>query len=255
MIELYEGDCLEILPTFKPELADVIITSPPYNLGAKYHKYNDNRPWDEYYDWIKKIVKEFARIIKPDGSLFLNMGFTPREPWTAMTTAGIFASQFKLQNNIIWVKSIIINGKTHGHYQPLNSPRFLNNNWEFIFHFTKLGKRKLNPLLVPYVDELNKKRWASSTGKASEGNVWYIPHESRNQNNEAKHPAVFPVVLAERCIMLHGVTDNMVVVDPFVGTGASMLAALRLSNDNITVHGHGIELDSKYLEITRKRFN
>ena len=258
MIKFYEGDCLKVMPKeIKDESIDVIITSPVYNIGAKYHKYNDKLPWEKYYSFITKASLEFYRSLKMDGSLFLNVGFTPRSPWTAMKIAEIFGKTFYLQNQIIWVKSVVINGKTHGHYQPLNSPRFLNNNWEFVFHFTKEGKRKLDALAlsVPYIDETNKKRWASSIGKAPEGNVWFIKHESRNQKNEAKHPAVFPVLLPEKCIKLHGITNNMVVLDPFMGTGATMLACRNLSNENTTINGVGIELDKKYVEIAIGRCN
>ena len=253
MISLHPGDCLQVMPQLKAESVDVAITSPPYNISAKYHTYDDNLPWDKYYEWLGEVGKELHRVLKPDGSFFLNIGFTPRQPWTAMRAAGVFGEIFTLQNQIIWVKSIVVNNKTMGHYQPLNSPRFLNNNWEFIFHFTKEGKRKLDALAlsVPYVDENNKGRWESSTGKAPEGNVWFIKYETRNQQGETKHPAVFPIELPERCIKLHGITHNMVVLDPFVGTGATMLACTNLSNESATINGIGIELDPEYIKVAQ----
>lgn len=255
MIQLYQGDCLQILPTFQKEIVDILITSPPYNGRIHYSLYQDNLPWPDYYSFLDKVAKEFKRVLKEDGSLFLNIGFTPRQPWIAMKVAQIFGEYFTLQNQIIYVKSIIINNKTYGHYQPLNSQRFLNNNWEYIFHFTKIGKRKLNPQLVPYVDELNKNRWATGKGKALEGNVWYIPNETYNQNNKTKHPAIFPVALPKKCLLLHGLSNQMLVVDPFAGIFTTGLACSDLSNEQCTVNFIGIEIDPKYVEIGKKRLN
>ena len=99
-----------------------------------------------------------ARVLRPDGSLFLNVGAKPTDPWTALDVAQAVRSHLRLQNIIHWIKSIAIDrasagaaaGLTRdlavGHYKPINSDRFLNDCHEFIFHFTPQGSTALDRL-------------------------------------------------------------------------------------------------------------
>ena len=66
---------------------DVVITSPPYNLGVNYRSYDDARPREEYLGWVRQWAAEVARVLRPHGSFFLNVGSMPREPWAAMDVA------------------------------------------------------------------------------------------------------------------------------------------------------------------------
>ena len=101
--------------------------------------------------------------------------------------------------------------KTFGHFKPINSPRFLNDCHEYVFHFTKSGRVELNRLAlgVPYQDKSNIARWSHTGGKdlRCRGNTWFVPYETiQSREKERPHPATFPVQLAEWCIKLHGVS-------------------------------------------------
>jgi hypothetical protein len=99
--------------------------------------------------------------------------------------------------------------RTFGHFKPINSPRFLNDCHEYVFHFTKSGRVELDRLAlgVPYQDKSNIARWSHTRGRdlRCRGNTWFVPYETiQSREKERPHPATFPVQLAEWCINLHG---------------------------------------------------
>ena len=148
---------------------------------------------------------------------------------------------FVLQNTIHWMKSITIEDRqgevrSHGHFKPISSKRFLNDCHEYIFHFTKTGRVEIDRLAlgVPYQDKSNIARWSHTRGGdlRCRGNTWFIPYETiQSRAKERPHPATFPVQLAEWCIKLHGVTRVETMLDPFLGIGNSAVAAQALRRE------------------------
>ena len=104
----YLGDSLDLLPRFPERSLDAIVTSPPYNLGIRYRSYDDTMPRSRYLEWTGTWVKLAARALARDGSLFLNVGGKPTDPWTALDVAQAARPHLKLQNTIHWIKSIAI---------------------------------------------------------------------------------------------------------------------------------------------------
>jgi site-specific DNA-methyltransferase (adenine-specific) len=253
------GDCCAVLPALDPGSVDVVVTSPPYNLGVRYRSYADTLPRDRYLEWTDRWIGEVARVLSPEGSLFLNVGAKPTDPWTAFDVAQVARNHLQLQNVIHWIKSIAIDRGPEGelavgHYKPINSDRFLNDCHEFIFHFTPNGKTRLDRLAigVPYQDASNIGRWrAAAGGKRCRGNTWFLPYDTiQSRDRERPHPATFPPRLPEYCIRLHGIDRARLVLDPFVGLGSTGVACARLGIDFL-----GIEMDRTYLEeaVTRAR--
>lgn len=272
---LYNEDCLKGL---KQRLGDgevdVVITSPPYNLGVRYSRYKDDRPAEQYLGWIESVAREVKRVLSAQGSFFLNVGATPQNPWTAWDVAERLRPHFVLQNQILWVKSIAVPEKrgvrSVGHYKPVNSGRYLNHGYEFLFHFTKSGAVPLDRLAigVPYQDKSNIGRWkatgalsAGLRGQAAarraeypadvrcRGNVWFVPYKTiQSRTAERPHPATFPVELAEMCLKLHGVRRIRAVLDPFLGIGSTALACRKLG-----LPFTGFEIDGGYLKEAQKR--
>jgi site-specific DNA-methyltransferase (adenine-specific) len=107
-LNFYLGDCLEVLRSLTPGSISVIVTSPPYNLGVRYRTYDDTLPRDRYLEWTGAWVKAAARALDPAGSLFLNVGAKPTDPWTALDVAQAARAHLQLQNTIHWIKSIAI---------------------------------------------------------------------------------------------------------------------------------------------------
>lgn len=257
-IKLYHNDCLAgMKDNLKDNSIDVVVTSPPYNIGKNYNIYKDEIPRKDYLAWLKLVGLEIRRVLKDDGSFFLNIGNRPKDQWLAWDVANTFRHDYTLQNVIHWIKSIAISkddvGKypnivsdiTVGHFKPIISNRFLNDCHEYVFHFTKEGNNKLDKLSigVPYQDKTNINRWKSvKEDKRDKGNTWFIPYETIRTRRERPHPATFPIKLPEMCIKLHGLTNKMIVMDPFLGIGSTAIASGRLRVSFI-----GFEIDKEYI--------
>ena len=263
--KVYVMDCLEgMRKCLEDKEVDVVVTSPPYNIGVKYHKYDDTIPREKYLDWMEEVGLEIKRVLKDDGSFFLNFGHKPTDPWVPWEVAFRLRKHFILQNIIIWVKSIAIKKEdvgdypnikgdiAVGHFKPVGGKRFLNNNFEYIFHFTKSGNVELDRLAigVPYQDKSNIGRWKSrNQDLRCRGNTWFIPYETIwNKEKERPHPSTFPPKLPEMCIKLHGLKKTKLVLDPFMGLGNTAVACTRLGVDWI-----GFEIDEHYASIAEKR--
>ena len=255
-IHLYHEDCIAGMKKLNKGIVDVVVTSPPYNLGVAYGSYNDKIPRKNYLEWIYNWGKEVKRVLSDNGSLFLNIGGKPSDPWVPLEVIFTLRDIFCLQNTIHWIKAISIkkNGSTgsYGHYKPINSKRFLNDCHEYIFHLTKSGDIELDrkAVGVPYSDKSNVNRWQTSGDDIRcRGNTWFIPYKTiQNGENERPHPATFPVELVESCYKLHGLNRIKLAMDPFLGIGNSAIAAYRLNILFI-----GFEIDKNYLNEAQKR--
>lgn len=243
---------------------DVIVTSPPYNLGIEYNSYDDSVSRDKYLAWMEKLVKESKRVLSDDGSFFLNIGYNSKDPWVAWEVAFKFRKHLVMQNVIHWIKSIAIpledvgnypNIKGNiavGHFKPVNSERFVNRCHEYIFHFTKNGTVSLDKLAigVPYQDKSNIGRWkTASKDLRDRGDTWFIPYKTIwSKKKQRPHPSSFPPKLPMMCIRLHGLERTKLVLDPFMGIGNTAIACLRLGVDYI-----GFEIDESYTKIAEKQ--
>ena len=231
-----------------------IVTSPPYNLGIRYRTYDDALPYERYLQWSSEWIGAAQRVLDPMGSLFLNVGAKPTDPWTALDVAQAARRHLQLQNTIHWVKSIAIDklagdgvDLSVGHYKPINSGRFLNDCHEFVFHFTPQGRTPLDrtAIGVPYQDASNIARWRSGgSNLRCRGNTWFIPYETiQSRDKDRPHPATFPPRLPEYCFRLHGLPRLTLAMDPFLGLGSSAVAAAQLGIDFV-----GVEMDEDYLK-------
>jgi site-specific DNA-methyltransferase (adenine-specific) len=244
------GDCLDVLPGIGDQSVDVVITSPPYNLGLTYRGYDDKRTENDYLVWLTCVATEIRRVMKPDASFFLNVAGSSSAPWLPFELIVRLRRLFVLQNHITWIKSIATKGDAVGHFKPVGGQRFLHHNHEHIFHLTLTGEVKLDRLAigVPFKDKSNIARRGHPKDLRCRGNTWFIPYDTV-QSKAAKfhHPSTFPVALPRWCIRLHG-RDNAVVLDPFMGTGTTVIAAH--FERAIAI---GIDLDRGYVAIARRR--
>jgi site-specific DNA-methyltransferase (adenine-specific) len=143
--DLRRKDCVKGMSQFPNEHIDLVVTSPPYNLGVHYKKYSDRQDRQSYLRWCREWAGEVRRILKSGGSFFLNIGCAPSNPMLPHEIVIALLDFFVLQNTIHWIKSISIEDRegevrSHGHFKPISSKRFLNDCHEYIFHFTKTGR-------------------------------------------------------------------------------------------------------------------
>ena len=233
---------------------DLVVTSPPYNIGVRYGKYSDRQDRQSYLRWCAEWAAQLRRVLKPSGSFFLNIGSAPSNPMLPHEIVLQLRDFFVLQNTIHWIKSIAIGDRTFGHFKPISSKRFLNDCHEYIFHFTIDGKIDIDRLAlgVSYQDKSNIARWSHTRGSdlRCRGNTWFIPYETiQSREKERPHPATFPVRLAEWCIKLHGVSRVRTILDPFLGIGNSAVAAKNCGVKKFI----GFEIDSTYLAEGKRR--
>lgn len=258
--DLRLGDCVEGMATLPPGSIDLVVTSPPYNLGIRYGKFSDKAERGSYLDWCEEWAGQIKRLLRPNGSFFLNVGAAPSNPMFPHELVLRLRKFFVLQNTIHWVKSIALPNDdgtgeiSRGHFKPINSPRYLNDCHEYVFHLTPDGTTPLDRLAlgVPYADKSNIARWGHTEGRdlRCRGNTWFVPYETiQRRAKERPHPATFPVQLAANCILLHGLTRARRMLDPFLGIGNSAVAAQRAGLTSFI----GFEIDEDYLREARRR--
>ncbi|MFL6515386.1 MAG: DNA-methyltransferase [Chthoniobacterales bacterium] len=252
-------DCIKGMSELEPASVDLVVTSPPYNLGIKYGRYSDKQDRTAYLRWCGEWAASVRRILKPNGSFFLNIGSAPSNPMLPHELAVQLREIFVLQNTIHWIKSITVTSRSgetgsHGHFKPISSKRFLNDCHEYVFQFSLTGNVELDRLAlgVPYQDKSNIARWSHTAGSdlRCRGNTWFVPYETiQRRAKERPHPATFPVQLAEWCIRLHGKRRVRIMLDPFLGIGNSAMAAKRCEVKKFI----GFEIDETYLAEAKRR--
>lgn len=226
-------DCLEGLRKLNDSSIDCIVTSPPYNkkgllgqippgnqiwgkFNIDYASYNDDLPEEQYQQWMIDVLNECYRVIKTDGSIFFNHKPRRFKNRCHLPTDFIQKSKAKLYQLIIWDRR--------------NSPNIRND------------------ILVPcteYVYWLCKdkpKVFRNSLDPQYKSEVWVIPPE-----RQTNHPAPFPIQLAENCILLSTRAED-IVLDPFCGSGTTMVASIKLNRQYV-----GFDIDQKYIDITLGR--
>lgn len=245
-VRIWCGDSLGLMRSLLDDASiDAVCTSPPYNVGVRYGTYHDSRPRDEFLGWLDEVFRELRRVLKPTGSLFLVAGHVPKHPWASYELAQAAANHFQLQNQIAWVKSLAVDGRTRGHYRPVAGSRYLNRVWEQVFHFTSDGRVPLDRAAVgvPHACGWNHGRHGDGSGLHCGGDCWFIPHETIHRGSDrGDHPASFPVALADRCLRLAGCGKGSLVLDPFCGVNG-IIAASRIG-----ARGIGIDVDENYCD-------
>ncbi len=224
------GDCVTLMDKMPAKSVGVIVTSPPYNLrnstgngmkngsGGKWEKaqllngydgHDDEMPHEEYVKWQRACLTAMLRVLRDDGAIFYN------HKWRVQ--AGLLQDRadivegFPIRQIIIWKRDGGINF----------NPGYFLPTYEVIYLICKPDFK-----LAPKAN--------------ARGDVWSIPQEKDNP-----HPAPFPIELAERCISS---TTAKVVLDPFLGSGSSAIAAIASNRDWI-----GLEISEDYCKLAMER--
>ncbi len=245
-VTLYQGNCIELLQQIPSNSVQLVVTSPPYNIGKEYEK---KQRLHAYLDFQQEVIEACYRILKPQGSICWQTGNYVESGAIVPLDIRLYpifeALGMKMRNRIIW---------RYGH--GLHASKRFSGRYETISWFTKSDDYffNLDPVRVPQKYP-NKKHFKGNKkgalschplGKNPE-DVWDIPNVKNNHIEKTEHPCQFPVGLIER-LVLAMTAENDLVVDPFVGVGTSALAAL-LHNRRSA----GADIEPKYLAIAKKR--
>ena len=144
-------DCVKGMRELDEKSVDIVVTSPPYNLGTKYRNYKDTKARDEYLLWSQEWAREIRRVLQDNGSFFLNLGATPSNPLIPFELIVELKKLFVLQNTFHWIKSISIETKeggqiSAGHFKPLHSQRYVNECHEYMFPPDKRWQHSTRPI-------------------------------------------------------------------------------------------------------------
>ena len=244
------GDCLEVLNDkniIKNESVDLIITSPPYGLDKKYGEYSDKFDIDSWNLMIKQFAQACHRILKPHGSIFLNISPIPEPVNKEIIPLGSHAyftlkeCGYHLRNQIIW------------HFNNMqNCTNRLSGRWETILWAVKDIKNykfNLDEIRLPYITK-NDKRLEGGPGR-NPTDVWYFDRVNNMTKNklELEHPTIYPDPMIERILKMSS-DQGDTVLDPFLGSGTTMKVAKNLNRNSI-----GIEIDPKFENTVKKRMN
>lgn len=261
---IYQGDCLDILPTLESNSIDLIVTSPPY-ADQRKDTYGGVSP-DKYVEWFLPIADELKRVLKNEGSFILNIKERvvngERHTYVLELILAMRKQGWLWTEEYMWHKRNSYPGKW---------PNRFRDGWERCLHFTKSKHFAMyqDAVRVPMGDwsrtrlrnlsETDKRRdnsrVQSGFGKKIENwvgrelaypdNVLHLATECSNRN----HSATFPVDLPAWFIKLFTQPGDL-VIDPFIGSGTTAVAAKQLGRRCI-----GIEIDPAYIQIAQSRLN
>ena len=227
---IHTGDAVNVMRRMPAESVGLVVTSPPYNLknstgngmkdgrGGKwsnaallngYADHGDNLPHDEYVKWQRECLSEMFRVLRSDGAIFYNHKW--RVQGGLLQDRSDIVADLPVRQILIWRRKGGINF----------NPGYFLPTYEVIYLIAKPDFK-----LAPKANAF--------------GDVWEFTQESKND-----HPAPFPVALIDRVIRS---TTAEVVLDPFMGSGTTAIAALNQNRSYI-----GIELSKEYADLSRQR--
>jgi len=246
-VVIYHGSCLELLKQIPDKKIQLIVTSPPYNIGKEYER---KVKLQEYINQQAVVIEECVRVLSSQGSICWQVGnYVDSGKIIPLDT--ILYPIFKnlglvMRNRIIW----------HFEHGLHCSNRF-SGRYETIIWFTRDTKNytfNIDPVRVPQKYPAKKYFKGPKAGQYScnplgknPGDVWDIPNVKSNHVEKTDHPCQFPVELIERLVL--SMTDKGDwVLDPFLGTGTSIISAIKNNR-----RGAGAEILEKYIALAKKR--
>ena len=244
----FNGDVNDLLKDIPNDFIQLIITSPPYNLGKEYEK---KIGLDIYLKQQEKVITECVRVLKPEGSLCWQVGNFVENgeiiPLDILLFPIFSKLNLKLRNRIVWHFG-------HG----LHASNRFSGRYEVILWFTKSDNYifNLDPVRVPQKYP-NKKYYKGPKKGQLSGNplgknpsdIWNIPNVKSNHIEKTEHPCQFPVELIERLVLSMS-NEGDWVFDPYMGVGSTAIASLLHNRKTI-----GAEIMELYVKIGWDRIN
>jgi site-specific DNA-methyltransferase (adenine-specific) len=240
-VVLINDDFLKV-DYIKPNSIDLIVTSPPYNVDIEYEGYRDDIPYEKYLEFTEKWLRIAYGLLKPDGRMCLNIPLDKSKGRSGEGFQSVYVDVvaiakkvgFKYFSTIVWNEGNISRRTAWGSFASASAP-YVIAPVEVIVLLYKHSWKKLREGISDITPE-EFKQWTLG--------LWTFPGENPRK---VGHPAPFPVELPKRCIKLFSYVGD-IVLDPFVGSGTTLIAARLLKRRAI-----GIDISKKYCEISKER--
>ncbi len=241
------GDCLEVMKDIPNKCVDLVLTSPPYNtargvkterglrnLENRYIGYEDQKTNEEYILWTREVLKELERVLVKDGCILYNLSYSSENTelmWLVVADI-IKETNLTIADCITWKKkSAVPNNVSHNK---------LTRIVEYVFVICR--KSELDTF------KINKKvTGQSTTGQNIYENIFNFVEAPNNDGVTETHKAAFSSVLCGKLMKLYS-RESGLILDPFIGTGTTAVAAKILGQ-----HCIGIEISPEYCKITEER--
>ncbi len=215
----------------------LMVTSPPYNVGKDY---DEDHTLEEYLGFLQRVWREVYRVLVPGGRACVNIANLGRKPYIPVHSfiiQGMVEIGFLMRGEIIWNKAASAAGSTAwGSWRSPANPT-LRDVHEYILIFSKGVFSRKNPMKRK--PTISREEFLEFTKS-----IWTFPAVSARK---VGHPAPFPVELPQRLIQLY-TYEGEVVLDPFMGSGQSAIAALQVDRQYV-----GYEIESRYCRLAARR--
>lgn len=246
-VVLFHGDCMDLLAEIPDNSVQLVVTSPPYNIGKEYER---KVLLEHYVEQQAAVISRCVQVLKDGGSICWEVGnhIVGAQEILPLDIAlyPIFASQgLHLRNRIMWHFE-------HG----LHCSKRLSGRYETILWFTKGRDYRfaLDPIRVPQKYPGKRHYKGPNVGKLSchplgknPGDVWIIPNVKHNHVEKTVHPCQFPVEIVER-LVLSLTAEGDLVLDPFIGVGSTAVAAV-MHKRRVA----GADIVAEYIDVARER--
>jgi len=235
-IKLINQDFLKA--KIEKESIDLIITSPPYNVGIEYENSDDTVSYEDYLKWTKKWLKKAYSLLKDDGRMCLNIPLDKNKGGIKSVYADFVEIAKKIgygyQSTIVWNEQNISRRTAWGSWLSASAPYVIAPVEMIVLLYKKQWKKKEKG-----TSDITKEEFIQWTN-----GMWTFSGESKKRIG---HPAPFPLELPYRCIKLFSYIGDT-VLDPFVGSGTTLISAYKLDRKAI-----GTEISKEYFELAKSR--
>lgn len=247
------GDCLKLLATLPEATVDLAFADPPFNIGYEYDQYDDRRTKEEYLAWTEQWLAAVRRVLKPTASFYVAIG----DEYAAEIKVRLDALGLTLRNWIVWHYTFGVNctrkfNRSHAHifYYVVDPADFTfdaNSIRVPSARQTTYADRRANPK-----GKLPDDTWVLRPQEEErcfppDSDTWYVARVCGTFRERIKHPCQMPEAVLERILRVSSRPGDL-VLDPFSGSGTTLVAAKRLGRRYL-----GIELSTQYADQVRQR--
>lgn len=243
-MEIFEKENIKLINTdflkskIEENSIDLIITSPPYNVGIKYENSDDTVSYEEYLKWTKKWLKKAYKLLKEDGRMCLNIPLDKNKGGIKSVYADITCIAkdigYGYQSTIVWNEQNISRRTAWGSWLSASAPYVIAPVEMIVVLYKNQWKKKNKG-----ISDISKEEFISWTN-----GMWTFSGESKKRIG---HPAPFPLELPNRCIKLFSYVGDT-ILDPFAGSGTTLISAYKLGRKAV-----GTEISKEYFELAKNR--